>query len=253
MAVAETGPPPIPLALSSPPPPRSVGWPAGLFESKRIDPVPIGVGHLRAKELLPSTGTDWLRGVLFPVYERPGGRHSGWLAHGWWLELTAAGPQLRPLRSMCLVETAYETASFVVFELREDGWFRFGYERPCERSGSAWAHESRLAFGGTALAVERWEDLFTSGRTSPLFFRDLVGHRLRARPSLEASVVDVLSGPSHSIYPLELAGDWMRVRVAQPPDQCRSPGEWRGKYREGWIRWRDPIKGSLLWFHPRGC
>lgn len=72
-----------------------------------------------------------------------------------------------------------------------------------------------------------------------------------------AAVAEVLfSIPAESrayeIQPVEVAGDWMRVRVSIPPTYCEldpSPPE----VREGWIEWRTADRGPLLWYFTRGC
>jgi hypothetical protein len=53
---------------------------------------------------------------------------------------------------------------------------------------------------------------------------------------------------------LEMAGDWMRVRVRQPAWHCNGSDQtFRGVIRQGWIRWRDEKKGPWVWYPTRGC
>ena len=57
-----------------------------------------------------------------------------------------------------------------------------------------------------------------SGGISPLFFVARVLHSLRSGPSIDADRIGVIPAMNHEyqIEPLEVRGDWMRVRVSVP-------------------------------------
>jgi hypothetical protein len=127
-------------------------------------------------------------------------------------------PDLEPVSG--LVETGYETSSFVVLENRDDGWVRFRYGKPVEgRDGLAWTHACHIEAQG--LRFETWEDRFLSDEISPLTFRSPVPHALRAGPAESSKRGLWISGDYH----LEV----------------------------GWMRWRSPEKGPWVWYYTRGC
>jgi hypothetical protein len=45
----------------------------------------------------------------------------------------------------------------------------------------------------------------------------------------------------------------MHVLVKQPSDYCAEPGAVKVKAHEGWVRWRSPALGPIVWYHTRGC
>ncbi len=77
---------------------------------------------------------------------------------------------------------------------------------------------------------------------------------MRSRPDAEASELSSL-GPDDEVQILEFQDDWARVRAFVPGvflTGCLGEG-WEGRTLEGWIRWRDPAAGTLLWYPTRGC
>lgn len=87
----------------------------------------------------------------------------------------------------------------------------------------------------------------------PLYFRTDVRHALRSEPAVESERRLWIPVARHEylLEPLEIWGDWMRVRVKQPSDHCWDPPEVR--VDEGWVRWRGPERGPWVWYHSRGC
>ena len=53
------------------------------------------------------------------------------------------------------------------------------------------------------------------------------------------------------LWPLERAGDWMRVRAVTPSDYCADPPAPREDTL--WIRWRGASGRPRVWFFTRGC
>ncbi len=215
--------------------------------------MPLGVGHVRPAEHAAWV-PDWPGRVRLVLFAAPGGGvaghiHDGWLRDGGhgdaapWLALGTRG----------LLETAYETLSFVVPERREDGWLRLRYAPPDadDSSGTAWVHECHLDAHAPALRFEPWGERFLSPLISPLHFRRAVPHRLRARPHPHAARIATVAG-DHHLEPQEIRGDWMRVIVKQPSDYCAS-GTVAVTAHEGWVKWRAPGDGPWVWYHTRGC
>lgn len=201
-----------------------------VYEPNRgYDPdVALGVGHVRPQH--EGERHAWLEQLAMPVLEAPGGR-----------------PLPLPTRRMsAAVETGYETASIVVLEARADGWLRLPF---------GWVHRSGLENSKPALEYEPWERLFASGTISPLYFRSQVRHALRAAASGRAPLVAWIPADRdrYAIEPLGFEGDWARVRVSIPSNFCAGPEAKKPETREGWIRWRDPLRGPWLWYYTRGC
>ncbi len=243
--LAALPPPSLPANLPSE---RDPGW-GGLL-NQRADPrtAPYGVGRLGPADPAATFGVDWARGLSLPIYVAPGGALRGWLARGWWVP---AGDKPGPMPLGCLLETDYETASFVLYEIRDDGWLRLGIEPPCD-GGGAWVHRGHFGLGSQALAVQTWAERFLLKNSPWLYLRAPGRHALRAEPTAEAALVAWI-GEGASLEPLEIRGEWLRARVSEPSAACREPGEWQGVRHEGWIRWASPERGPWVWYPTRGC
>lgn len=210
----------------------------------------LGLGHLHPKDLTALQGANWvtsplryagwLQGVSLPIYAQPGGEPWAWLINGWLLIEGADPIAIGRDASFTMVQPDRALYSFPVLEIRPDGWFRFRYTA----AGSAWAHSSHLALGKVPLVVEPWANQIR--RASRLQFRRPgLSQSLRGEPQ-GASRLRSLIGPNSLMEPLEMEGDWLRVRVTQPAQGCTPlPG---ATSDEGWIRWRDQQQTLLLWF-----
>jgi hypothetical protein len=187
--------------------------------------------------------------VRVPLYEQPGAEPWGWFADGWLVEAGPTSGEPAPIGLEGTVETEYEDTSFIVLESRDDGWLLLRYGRPAEdRDGTAWVHRCHLA--RESLAFEPWQERFLSDEISPLYIRDRTPRPLRAGPADDAEEIARIDGDYH-LEPLELQGDWMRVRLKTPSDYCVEPDAVRTE--EGWIRWRSAERGPLVWYYTRGC
>jgi hypothetical protein len=199
----------------------------------------LGTGHVRpARE---EDRDDWTRRLVLPVFASPGGELKLWLTPG-------------SVGADALVETGYETTSFIALQARQDGWVQIRFGGPLA-SGAGWVHRCHLENATPRLEYEPWEKFFAGGNLSPLYFRSWTPHALREAPSGSAPVVRrIPADPNdYGIQPLEFKGDWARVRVSIPSTYCADPKPRRAAVREGWIRWRSRERGPSIWYYTRGC
>ena len=226
-------------------PPR----PAALAATEEADPspyeplygydpdLPLGVGHVRP--VREEERDDWPRRLKLPVFTAPGGEVKIWLTPG------SVGGDV-------LVETGYETGSFIVLQARPDGWLQIRFGGPLS-SGAGWVHRCHLDAATPRLEYEPWEKLLAAA--VPLYFRVESPRVLRKAPSNEApAVANIPADPNlYGIQPLLFRGDWARVRVSLPSTYCADPKPTRVKEYEGWVRWRGAKLGPALWYYTRGC
>ena len=215
----------------------------------------LGIGHLRPADLDSLAGNNWrnspllnarwLRGTALPIYAAPEGDPWGWLVNGWLLSDGHDPLAIGRDAAFSMVQVNRGLYTFPVLELRDDGWFQFQYTP----AGSAWAHVSHLNLGANTLVVEAWEDYLPA--VDRVEFRRLgVSQPVRSAPSASASL-QALVGPNSLIEPLEVADDWLRVRVVQPANGCTPlPGSGSA---EGWVRWRDDAEAPLVWVAVDDC
>jgi hypothetical protein len=210
----------------------------------------LGVGHLRP--VREEDQDDWLDSVLMPLAARPGEPVAMWLSAGWILPANGGPPRRVGVRGA--VETGYETVSLIVLEVNDDGWLRIRFDAGDEASSTGWLDPCHLQHLRPKVAYEPWERLFAREDISPLYFRTGGPRALRRAPAPAEEAVAWIpaEGRKYAIEPLEFKGDWMRARLKVPSDYCRDSGI-RPVIREGWIRWRDPTLGPLVWYHTRGC
>ena len=212
--------------------------------------VDLGIGHIRPTKLDTSSYWEWHTVAELPLYSAPDGTHWGWFVKGHVMEL--ASGTMTPVGGQGMVETGYETLSFIALESRADGWLRFRYAKPsAARDGTAWIHACQLAQAPGAPAFEPWDARFLSGKISPLYFRTPVPHALRAGPGVEHARLRWIYGDRYHLEPSETAGDWMRVKLVEPSDYCGNPGN--VIRLEGWVKWRSSDKGPWVWYYTRGC
>jgi hypothetical protein len=197
----------------------------------------LGVGHVRP--VREEERDDWTRRLKLPVFAAPGGEVKIWLTPG-----SVGGD--------ALVETGYETASFIVLQAQQDGWLQIRFGGPLA-SGAGWVHRCHLDAATPRLEYQPWERALAAA--SPLYFRSWTRRMLRKAASTEAPVVAVIpADPNlYGIRPLRFRGDWARVRVSIPSSYCANPRPRRPQVREGWIRWRSPDRSPAVWYYTRGC
>jgi hypothetical protein len=196
----------------------------------------LGVGHVRpARE---EERDEWTRRLTLPLFAAPGGDIRLWLTPG------SVGADV-------LVETGFETASFIVLQARRDGWLQIRFGGPLA-SGAGWVHRCHLSAATPRLEFEPWETRLA--QAGPVYFRSWTTRNLRKSPSLDAPVIAAIpADPNlYGMRPLQFRGDWARVRVAVPSTYCGDPSPQRPKLYEGWVRWKSGA-GPALWYYPRGC
>jgi len=239
----------LPDTLTPPPAPRPAPRVPGFDRSfLRREP---GEGYLAVRGT-SFEGLDWLRMVILPLYSSPRGAVSGWLARGWVVRPTAPVPSWRWLSVAGMYGVGDESIAMTVLDVSDDGWFRLRYAAPDRLTdGTAWTHTSHLGLGDVDLRLVRWEEHFLRGNETVFLTSGI--HYLRETASDEGRVLDSLashdrwsgrSGERHTLTPLELRGDWMKVRLQWPGGWCAP--ERTGPTREGWVRWRDNVNGVML-------
>ncbi len=219
-----------------------------------LSPAPnddIGAGQLRPASLpsagsnAPLLGAEWLRGVALPIYPSPESDPWGWLINGWLVPNGADPLAIGRDAAFSMVQTDRQLYTFPVLEIRPDGWFRFQYTP----AGTAWAHTSHLELGAVPLTIETWETSLESAARIQ-FRRPGLSQPMRLAPTGTAPL-QALVGPNSIIQPLDLDGDWLRVRVTQPAQGCTPlPGS---STAEGWVRWRSETDVPLIWFSATDC
>lgn len=219
-----------------------------------LNPAPnddIGLGQLRPTSFPPAgpnaprLGAEWLRGVALPIYPTPESDHWGWLINGWLIPNDADPLAIGRDAAFSMVQTDQQIYTFPVLEIRPDGWFRFQYTP----AGAAWAHTSHLELGAVPLTVETWEASMKSAARIQ-FRRPGLSQPMRLAP-MGTAPLQALVGPNSIIQPLDLDGDWLRVRVTQPAQGCTPlPGS---STAEGWVRWRSETDVPLVWFSATDC
>ena len=193
---------------------------------------------------------DWVRHVALPLWSQANdSSFIGWIHHGRvYIEnetvpyaVTGAG----------LVETDYESSSFIVYETTVDGWLKIRL-KPGE-DGEVWTHQCHLELSDVKLEFTGWES-FLREHGDWMHFRSQVPHNLREQPDVSSQRVTVI-GLDHKLELLEIRGDWMRVIVEQPDTTCGELAlrEMGGITHQGWVKWRDDEMGPWVWVYTRGC
>jgi hypothetical protein len=148
-----------------------------------------------------------------------------------------------------LVEFGYEISGVPLDTLSADRrWARLllGYDRG-GRMRRGWARLDPRTAG-----VELWrESLAERGR---LFFVDTMPPLLFDRPDGRAlpRAAPADGARAFGVYPEEVRGDWMRVRIQEPDDHCGEVVP-RPRITYAWVRFLDAAGRPRLWFHSRGC
>ncbi len=144
------------------------------------------------------------------------------------------------------VEFDYEENGLPVDSIAGD-WVRVIYAiTPAGQPRKGWARRRQDT------NVRLWRE-YLGGRN--LFFLDAATasfHSSRDGPSVRLELARGRAGrPDYTMYPDEVSGRWMRVRVVTPSDQCIDPTN--PKRDSVWIRYIDERGRPLVFYHSRGC
>lgn len=242
----------IPPALDPPKAPMLMAPVQVYHRLDILDPkLDLGIGHLRPPD--EYYFWDWYREVSIPFFRSPDGSPFAWLQNGWLVDTESGDAESFSTAGM--LETGYESPTFIVHERRNNGWLQVRYRPDEGEAGRAWVHPRLSTIGSERLVFENWGERLTSDRISPLYFRRKVPHVLRDQPSTSGNRLRLIPGDEHRyhIEPLEISGDWMRVNLVQPSDYCGLPEGQQAVEQNGWLKWRDNQTGPWLWYYTRGC
>ncbi|MEL6138396.1 MAG: SH3 domain-containing protein [Cyanobacteria bacterium J06628_6] len=209
-----------------------------------------GIGYLQPTSPAAEQA-GWLREVSLPLYASADGEHWGWLLNGWLIPNGQPAFAIGRDAGFTMVRTAPTQLAFPILERRDDGWIRVQYTD----GGSAWVHVDHLDNRGLALSATLTESPIANtganisvaqqlAAAERLQFRQAVAAQvLRSQPELNRNVISLVSADS-LIEPIEVSGDWVKVRVISPVDGCVPLS--RAESEEGWMRWRGPDGDVLL-------
>ena len=181
----------------------------------------------------PKRHLGWLMSVRLPVFDKPERHPAGWLTDGWLVPET--GKPI-PLDSMLhrVVSLGQGLEGLPVWEVRGDGWLRFG-----QMDGTRyWTHERFLASRPEPLERVRWGALLMEHNGA--LFPIEQDQRLYGSPEPDAAFQVIEKTTRIEI--LEQKDHWAKVRLNHTGSQDR----------QGWLRWFDPKRGPLLFFAPKG-
>ncbi|MEO1741825.1 MAG: hypothetical protein AAFR99_08465 [Cyanobacteria bacterium J06629_9] len=251
--------PDMPFEL--PTPPAEVSW-------READRENLGVGYIGPVETAPTPDTpdyllvgfanaDWLKRVILPIYPAPDAEANDWMACGWlMLDAQSDAPEKTEMEPP-LFYPGYSGFGWIV-QAEQGDWLQL--------DEGMWVLRSHLQTSTLPLGYIRWADRYqammaehaTYAPDDPAadwgyLFLKTPGTTAQLRPSPDSQADSIAQiDDSASMLPLELQGDWMRVRVYTPGNFCIE--DWQGEVKEGWIRWMDPTQGGNQMGEPyKGC
>ncbi|ABW28108.1 hypothetical protein [Acaryochloris marina] len=207
-------------------------------------------------------GDEWLNRLCLPLYNSAQGKQWGVLTGKLVVDLSGSTAQFLEFEPN-MVQTSYETYAFIVLQETPEGWFQIQYAHPeGDRDGTAWVRKDHFQQQYPPV-VQYWKDLFQPVDTAQKSNRGYLYKREQLSPSISLksppsassptlfTLQSDLSGRDYGIEPLEIQGNWMRVRISIPRDFCGT--EETFKFHEGWIPWWSATVGPTLYYPPRGC
>ncbi|MEM9905234.1 MAG: hypothetical protein AAF921_09460 [Cyanobacteria bacterium P01_D01_bin.44] len=241
--------PPRPEAVPEPNEPEM----SGIMDLAEAE-TSLGIGYLRPEDIsfldnpednASQLEAGWLQTIELPLYITPDGDHWGWLLDGWLIPNGQSAFAIGRDASFAMVRVQPSLLAFPVLEVRDDGWVRVQYTA----TGSAWAHTSHLALGDQPLVFEPWGDWLSSSKQLKFRTEDNA-QVLRSQPELSRNVITLVRNDS-LIEPLEVDGDWIRVRVTRPVSGCEPLSG--ANIEEGWMRWRSDEGEMTMWQATESC
>jgi hypothetical protein len=141
------------------------------------------------------------------------------------------------------LEFGYEVVGLVLLERGPDGWVRvYLGQAPGGAVVSGW---TRARPG--ALGLVLWDELLPR---QALFFA-LPPDSISFHASPEGPDAPFPIEDGYIMWPLEVRGDWMRVRAVAPSDYCSGPPSPRQDTL--WILFRGQNGRPRVWFYTVGC
>ena len=223
--------------------PNLLYQPVKVFNSR----VNLGIGHLSPDEI--NSKGDWKKQIRLPIFNKPGSEPTAWIINGWFIN--SSRTKVTPFNYNGMVETAYESPTFIAYQIRKDGWIKFRHsEGP---TGIAWTHQCLISSGKIPLSFKSWEQHFNN--KSPMYFRSRVRHSLREEPSITSTRLQWVPAYKENYHfkILEVRDDWMRIEMTLPSDHCSSKKVVNAKQYQGWVKWKDEQTGPWIWYYTRGC
>lgn len=237
--------------------PAQPNWGIGLLTQRHSQPAPSS-----QTIAVPNPGDEWFTQLCLSLYDSAQGKWWGVLTGQWVVDLSGSKAQFLEFEPN-LVQASNETYAFIVLQASPEGWFQIQYGHPeGDLDGTAWVNPDYLQ-QQHSLVVQYWRDVFqpvdkTQTRNRGyLYKREQLSPSitLRSNPSASSPTLFTLqsdlSGRDYGIEPLEIQGNWMRVRISIPRDFCGT--EETFKFHEGWIPWWSATVGPTLYYPPRGC
>jgi hypothetical protein len=162
-----------------------------------------------------------------------------------WRYGVAASKPLRPN----VVEFGYEEAGVPIDSLAvRDSWARviLGFDRH-DAPYRGWA-----SLDSTHLKHLLWKKVLAGNR---VFFLPDQQPRFFLEPRGKELTLGIRKGENvdYIMHPLEVRGQWLKVRLAQPADICLSPDEVKSRVTIAWIRYLTSEGRPRVWYYTRGC
>jgi hypothetical protein len=214
-----------------------------------VDPTDLGVGVVfarRAEDKGATFGTDTLivRSAPNVSAAAVGAMLFTVATNGVTSYQVAAPDSLRPN----LVEYGYEESGIPFDSADASGrWLRaiLGFGAG-ESVRIGWVDATQPGVG-----VIRWVEQLAEG---PLFYQKPERAAFFAAPDSSRPVPPPGRGnDEYAMYPVEVRGPWMHVRLVTPSDNCVGPDSIPRQTRHAWIRYLDDRGRPNVWYHTRGC
>jgi hypothetical protein len=210
------------------------------------DGSPLGIGTLRPKDGNESIG-QWLKKTQIVLFDRPQGKEIGKLEQG----LLKRNGLPDQILTVAPLDAYYAANVFPVFAKQKNEWFHIRYQIGQGNNGTAWIKASQFQKGGMPLDYVSWQEYIMDVQSpiEPIGENQYIHQRPTARSK---SLVNLQAG--YAIQPLQIQGDWLKVKYSFNVQACGSEEEATKKTKifVGWARWRKDGK-SLIRIPEKGC
>jgi hypothetical protein len=210
------------------------------------DGSPLGIGTLRPKDGKESIG-QWLNKTQIVLFDRPQGKEIGKLDQG----LLKRNGQPDQILTVAPLDAYYAANVFPVFAKQKNEWFHIRYQIGQGNNGTAWIKASQFQKGGMPLDYVSWQEYIMDVQ-SPI---EPIGESqyIYQNPTTRSKSLTTLKA-GYVIQPLQIQGDWLKVKYSFNVQACDGEEEATKKTRifTGWTRWRKDGK-SLIRIPEKGC